>query len=140
MAAPRSALVRLACLVCCLGSAAAFVPPASGAVGMKQLQRHAVAATPIVMGGAPTKPMRVNERNRVYNKNYRSEMRTRIKRVFEAVEGGDYGEASTALSTAFKIIDKNVKRNILHKNNAARKKSQMHAAVKGLEGGSAPAE
>ena len=43
------------------------------------------------------------------------------------------------LSKAFAIIDKNVKRNILHKNTAARKKSQLHLKVKALEGGAAPA-
>ena len=35
----------------------------------------------MVTMGAPTKPMRVNERNRQYNKKYKSEMKTRIKTV-----------------------------------------------------------
>merc|ERR1719201_2400468 len=35
----------------------------------------------------------------------------------------------------FKIIDKNVKRNIIHRNNAARKKSALHKKVKSLEPG-----
>merc|ERR1719231_1474858 len=82
--------------------------------------------------------MRVNARNREYNKMYRSEMRTRIKRVLEATEQGDYSVAVPTLSKAFAIIDKNVKRGILHKNTAARKKSQLHLKVKKLEGG-APA-
>ena len=43
--------------------------------------------------------------------------------VLEAEEEGDYSVASSMLSKAFKIIDKNVKRNIVHRNTAARKKS-----------------
>merc|ERR1719502_1910709 len=78
--------------------------------------------------------MRTNARNREYNKMYRSEMRTRIKRVLESVETGDYSVALPTLSKAFAIIDKNVKRGIVHKNTAARKKSQLHLKVKKLEG------
>ena len=54
--------------------------------------------------------------------------------VLEAVEEGDYGVAQPVLSKAFQIIDKNVKRGIVHKNTAARKKSQLHLKVKKLEG------
>ena len=60
------------------------------------------------------------------------------RQVFEAVELGDYEVAMPTLSKAFAIIDKNVKRGIVHKNTAARKKSQLHLKVKKLEGG-APA-
>jgi len=88
---------------------------------------------PVSMSGALTKPQRVNLRNREYNKRYRSEMRTRTKNVLEAVDKGDYETAVTLLSKAFAIIDKNVKRNIVHRNTAARKKSALHLKVKKLE-------
>ena len=58
--------------------------------------------------------------------------------VLEAVDEGDYGVAQPVLSKAFAIIDKNVKRGIVHKNTAARKKSQLHLKVKKLEGVSPP--
>ena len=89
---------------------------------------------------AATKATRVNQKNREYNKKYKSEMRTRVKRVGEAVSEGEYSVASTLLSKAFAILDKNVKRGIIHKNTAARKKSQLHLKVKGLEPGAAAAE
>ena len=57
--------------------------------------------------------------------------------MLEAVKEGDYAAAVPTLNRAFAIIDKNVKRNIVHKNNAARKKSQLHLKVKALEGGGA---
>ena len=56
--------------------------------------------------------------------------------VLEAVRAGDAAAAQPALNKAFQVIDKNVKRNIVHKNTAARKKSQLHLKVKKLEGGS----
>ena len=43
------------------------------------------------------------------------------------------------LSKCFAVIDKNVKRGIVHRNTAARKKSQLHLKVKKLEGAPAPA-
>ena len=58
--------------------------------------------------------------------------------MLEAVDEGDYAAAVPVLSKAFAIIDKNVKRGIVHKNTAARKKSQLSNLVKGIEGGAAP--
>ena len=52
---------------------------------------------------------------------------------------GDYASSSSLLSKAFAILDKNVKRGILHKNTAARTKSQLHLKVKKLEGAAAAA-
>ena len=53
--------------------------------------------------------------------------------MLESVEEGDYQVALPTLSKAFAIIDKNVKRGIVHKNTAARKKSQLHLKVKKLK-------
>ena len=63
----------------------------------------------------------------------------RAEQVGEALAEGDYAASSSLLSKAFAILDKNVKRGIIHKNTAARKKSQFHLKVKALETGSAPA-
>lgn len=59
--------------------------------------------------------------------------------VLVAAEAGNYETASSALSEAQSIIDKNVQRNIIHKNTAARKKSLLTMKVKALEGGAAAA-
>jgi len=128
-------LLRSLLLACCLTIATAF--SSQGVLHATQLQQRS-AVSGVSMVTAATKPQRVNRRNREYNKKYKSEMRTRIKRVEEAYEEGDYGVAVPLLSKAFAIIDKNVKRNIVHKNTAARKKSQLALKVKTLEGG-APA-
>ena len=53
--------------------------------GLRVAARLAAArSADVCMRTAATKPMRVNKRNYEYNKQYRSEMRTRIKRVISA--------------------------------------------------------
>lgn len=52
-----------------------------------------------------------------------------------ACEDGDYAVASPLLSKTQSVIDKNVKRGLIHKNTAARKKSQLTLKVKRLEPG-----
>ena len=49
------------------------------------------------------------------------------------MESGDYTKAFSTLAAAQKIIDKNVKRNIVPKNRAARKKSQLTLKVNKLQ-------
>ena len=61
-----------------------------------------------------------------------------MAQVEVAVQEGDYALASPYLSDAFSAIDKNVKRNLVHKNTAARKKSQLALKVKALEPAAAP--
>lgn len=52
-----------------------------------------------------------------------------------AIEEGDYSVAVPLLSKTQSCIDKNVKRGLMHKNTAARKKSQLTLKVKKLEPG-----
>jgi ribosomal protein S20 len=59
--------------------------------------------------------------------------------VIEAVAEGNYAYASMRLNKAQSIIDKNVSRNVIHKNTAARRKSLLTMKVKGLEAGAVPA-
>merc|ERR1719231_2022195 len=122
-------LLPLAVLCCLLAAVQAFVPPTSLQV---QRQCRSQSQLPVAMTAA-TKATRTNRRRYEYNKMYKSEMRTRIKTVEVAVKSGDYADASKSLSKAMSIIDKNVKRNIVHKNTAARKKSQLTLKVKALE-------
>merc|ERR1711988_129885 len=122
--------LRIACIFFfCCACATGFMPAAS-----VSRQVAATRSAEVCMRTAATKPQRVNKRNYEYNKMYKSEMRTRIRRALEAVDEGDYSVAVPTLSKAFAIIDKNVKRNIIHRNTAARKKSQLHLKVKALEG------
>ena len=59
------------------------------------------------------------------NKMEKSALKTSIKKFDAAVASGDKAEAATAYTAAVVAVDKAVTKRILHKNNAARKKSSM---------------
>ena len=59
------------------------------------------------------------------NQMFRSQMRTMIKKYDAALAAGDKEQATAAYKVAVKKIDQAVGRGILHKNAAARKKSQF---------------
>ena len=59
------------------------------------------------------------------NKADKSEMKTVIKKYEAALAEGDRANAEVAYKNAVQIVDKAVKKGILHKNTAARKKSSM---------------
>jgi small subunit ribosomal protein S20 len=67
---------------------------------------------------------RQNEKRRLRNKAVRSEMRTRVKSaVVTAQAGGE--DAAEALRQAIKRIDKAAAAGVIHKNQAARRKSRL---------------
>ncbi|MCD7755554.1 MAG: 30S ribosomal protein S20 [Firmicutes bacterium] len=59
------------------------------------------------------------------NKANKSELKTNIKKFNAAVESGDHAAAEAAYKTAVKCVDQAAGKGLLHKNNAARKKSSM---------------
>jgi small subunit ribosomal protein S20 len=56
-----------------------------------------------------------------------------IKAVHTAIEAGDSTEIKTSLSAAYSEIDRAVKKGTLHKNTAARRKSQLAGHVAKVE-------
>ena len=76
------------------------------------------------------KRIQIAERNRLVNKSYKSTVRTLTKKTLENCEkfkkdpNADNKElVLTSLNKAFSLIDKAVKKNVLHRNNGANKKS-----------------
>ena len=59
------------------------------------------------------------------NKANKSELKTNLKKYDAALESGDKAAAQAAYTLAVKAVDKAVNKGLLHKNNAARKKSSM---------------
>ena len=59
------------------------------------------------------------------NKMDKSNLKTTLKKFDAAVESGNREQADGAYKAAVKTIDKAVNKGILHKNNAARKKSSI---------------
>ncbi len=79
------------------------------------------------------KRLRQNEKRRLANKAKKSEFKTWIKKVLGAVKEQDLEKAKQFFPIAVKKIDKAAKTNVIHKNNAARKKSRLSKAVALLE-------
>ena len=59
------------------------------------------------------------------NKANKSELKTNLKKFDAAVVSGDKAAAEAAYKVAVKAVDQAVVKGLLHKNNAARKKSSM---------------
>ena len=81
------------------------------------------------------KRIQIAERNRLINKSYKSTVRTLTKKTLENCEKykkepneDNKNLVKTSLNKA--LIDKSVKKNILHKNNGANKKSKINKFVK----------
>ena len=66
----------------------------------------------------------VSEANNQRNKAYRSALRTAVKKADAAIESKD-ANAGEAVKAAVKKIDQAVSKGIIHKNNAAHKKSAL---------------
>jgi len=73
----------------------------------------------------PAKRARNAEKARVRNKSYKSALKTGIKRFELSLTGDDVDASRDILLKATSLIDKSVSKGILHKNNAARKKSRL---------------
>ena len=70
------------------------------------------------------KRVRTAAEERIENLRYRSSIKTLTKRLSTTVEGGDKAEIETEHRNLVKLIDRAVSRGALHRNAAARKKSQ----------------
>ena len=75
------------------------------------------------------KRVRQSERRRLINRNNRAKLRTSIKKLRSALEGGDAKESTSLLPTTVSEIDKAVRKGALHRNAAARHKSRLTIRV-----------
>lgn len=73
-----------------------------------------------------------NEKARLRNNAVKSELKTAIRAVSTAVESADKDAAATALVAASRKLDKAVSKGVIHKNNAANRKSAISKKVNAL--------
>ena len=78
------------------------------------------------------KRIRTNEVARQRNKAVRSSLRTAIRHFREAADTGNRDEAATALRAASRQLDKAASKGVIHRNEAANKKSAMAARANEL--------
>ena len=83
------------------------------------------------------KRIEINKRNRLQNKYYKTSVRTLIKLFFmnleiykESQNADDKQKLQEILSSIYSLMDKRTKKNIFHKNMAARKKAKLAAYLK----------
>ena len=83
------------------------------------------------------KRIKIAERNRLINKSYKSTIRTLTKKTLKNCETFKKNPSEDnknlvvkSLNKAFSLIDKAVKKNVLHKNNGSNKKSKINNFVK----------
>lgn len=78
------------------------------------------------------KRIRTAEKARMRNRAVRSELKTLVKHVHEAVEQGDTDAAKAAASRAYKRLDQAAAKGIIHKNQASNRKSGVQKLVNTL--------
>ncbi len=74
---------------------------------------------------ASRKRIRVSEQKRVRNRPFRTAARTYVKKAELAIRAGDQAVAVTAVGDALSMLDRVASKGIIHKNNAARRKSRL---------------
>ena len=79
------------------------------------------------------KRIKTNEKARLRNCSNKAELKTAVRRVREAVEAGDKEAAQTAAEYACKKLDKAASKGIIHKNQAAKRKSGVDSLVNKIQ-------
>jgi len=83
------------------------------------------------------KRIKTNERNRLQNRLYKSSVRKLTKKFLKDLEiykdsknPEEKEQLTKTLGSVYSLIDKGTKKNVFHRNTAARKKSQLAAYLK----------
>lgn len=71
------------------------------------------------------KRVRQNEKRRMRNKAKKTRLKTETKKLNQAVEEKKFDAAAKQLDLLYKLCDKAAKTKVLHRNKAARQKSQF---------------
>ena len=79
------------------------------------------------------KTRRAQERRRIINRQVRSSSRTIVKKAYRVLGTQDEAQAVVAVGDAVRALDRAVSKGVVHRNNAARRKSRLmkhlHEAV-----------
>jgi len=75
---------------------------------------------------------RQNEKRRLRNKAVKSSLKTAIRKFNEATAAGDTENAATLMRDASRKLDKAVSKGVIHKNQAANRKSAITKRLQSL--------
>lgn len=76
---------------------------------------------------------RQNEKRRLRNRVYSGRARTFVKKARASIETGKIEDARQATIEAISALDKAAEKGVIHKNNAARRKSRLMKHLNALE-------
>ena len=76
---------------------------------------------------------RQNEKRRLRNRFFVAKARTVVKKARLSIEDGTVEEARQATLSAIVALDKAAEKGVIHKNNAARRKSRLMKRMNALE-------
>lgn len=79
------------------------------------------------------KRARQADKRRLHNTSQRTMLRSTVKKVVNAISGGNKSAAAEAYKTAVPVIDRMANKRIIHANKAARHKSRLSARIKALQ-------
>jgi len=77
---------------------------------------------------------KTNEKARQRNVAVKSALKTAVRRFRSAADAGDAAAAATALQTAGRALDKAASKGVIHKNQAANRKSGMAKKLADIAG------
>jgi small subunit ribosomal protein S20 len=75
------------------------------------------------------KRARQTEKRTANNRANTSQLRTALRKYRQALQAGDSGQAKAQFSATVSIIDKAVKKGVIHKNTGSRYKSRLSARL-----------
>ncbi|GII89951.1 30S ribosomal protein S20 [Sinosporangium siamense] len=76
-----------------------------------------------------------NEKARLRNKAVKSSLKTAVRKFREAADAGNADEAITLMRSASRQLDKAVSKGVIHKNQAANRKSAIAQRAAALQAG-----
>lgn len=76
---------------------------------------------------------RQNENRRLRNRNFSGRARTFVKKARQSLSGGNLEDAAKATRDAVSALDKAAEKGVLHRNNAARRKSRLMKQLAALQ-------
>jgi small subunit ribosomal protein S20 len=74
-----------------------------------------------------------NQAQRLRNRVYRGSARTYVRKAMAAIHAEDVEKSKAEVAKAIKALDKAASKGVIHKNNAARRKSRLMAHYNSLQ-------
>lgn len=75
------------------------------------------------------KAMKQSRKRREFNSKIKDSVKKSVKEVRQLIKAGKKNEAAEVMKKAMSALDKAAKKNVIHKNNAARRKSRLAKAL-----------